>query len=72
VVLVGSEFWRPLLEQLKATLLGNHTVDEKDMEHLMLLDSPMEAVAYVRERAMNGFGLTEGRRLQRRWFLGER
>jgi len=72
VVLVGSDFWRPLLDQLTATLLGNRTVDEKDMEHLKLLDSPSEAVAYVRQRALDGFGLTEGSRLRRRWFLAER
>ena len=71
VVLVGSEFWRPLLEQLKATLLGHGTVDETDLQHLKLLDSPTEAVAYIRVRAMAGFGLTVGPRLRRRWFLGE-
>ncbi len=72
LVLLGSDFWRPLLEQLRATLLGNGTVDEADLQHLKLLDSPTEAVAYIRERAMAGFGLTEGPRLRRRWFLGER
>ncbi len=72
VVLIGSEFWRPLLEQLRATLVGHGTVDETDLDHLRLLDSPTEAVAYIRGRAMAGFGLTEGPRLRRRWFLGER
>ncbi len=71
VVLVGSEFWRPLLEQLKATLLGHGTVDETDLQHLKLLDSPTEAVAYIQERAMAGFGLTDGPGLRRHWFLGE-
>ncbi|MGO9767938.1 MAG: TIGR00730 family Rossman fold protein [Myxococcaceae bacterium] len=71
VVLLGCEFWRPLLEQLRATLFGHGTVDETDLQHLKLLDSPTEAVAYIRERAMAGFGLTEGPRLRRHWFFGE-
>ncbi len=72
VVLLGSEFWRPLVEQLKATLLGHHTVDAKDMELMKVFDSPEEASQYIRHRALAGFGLTEGPRLRRRWFLGER
>jgi uncharacterized protein (TIGR00730 family) len=71
VVLVGSEFWRPLLEQLRLTLLGHHTVDAKDFELLRLFDSPEKAVAHIRERAMAHFGLTEGPRIRRHWFLGE-
>jgi predicted Rossmann-fold nucleotide-binding protein len=72
VVLLGGEFWRPLLEQLGKTLLGHNTVDTKDMELLHLFDSPEKAVDHIRERALMRFGLTEGPRLRRRWFLGER
>jgi len=72
VVLLGSEFWGPLVEQLKATLLGHHTVDAKDMELMKVFDSPEEASQYIRHRALASFGLTEGPRLRRSWFLGER
>ena len=71
VVLLGSEFWRPLLEQLRHTLLGHQTVDVKDLELFQLSDSPEKAVAYIRERAMTRFGLTAGPRMRRHWFLGE-
>ena len=71
VVLVGTEFWRPLLEQLKATLLGHHTVDEADLKLLEPFDSPEKAAAYIRERTIASFGLSEGPRLRRDWFLGE-
>ncbi len=71
VVLLGTEFWRPLLEQLRQSLIGHHTVDTKDFELLELFDSPEKAVAHIRKRAMDGFGLTQGPRLRRRWFLGE-
>jgi uncharacterized protein (TIGR00730 family) len=71
VVLLGREFWQPLLEQLKTTLLGHHTVDPADIAHLQLFDSPDKAVEHIRTRAMKVFGLTEGPRMRRRWFLGE-
>ncbi len=71
VVLLGSEFWRPLLEQLRKTLLGHQTVDAKDLELFQLSDSPEKAVADIRERAMKRFGLTDGPRMRRHWFLGE-
>jgi uncharacterized protein (TIGR00730 family) len=72
VVLLGGEFWGPLLEQLKQTLLGHNTVDPKDMALLQLFDSPEKAVDHIRELALLRFGLTQGPRLRRHWFLGER
>ncbi len=72
VVLLGREFWEPLLAQLKTTLLGHHTVDPSDLAHLQLFDSPDKAVDYIRTRALAAFGLTEGPRLRRRWLFGER
>jgi uncharacterized protein (TIGR00730 family) len=71
IVLLGSEFWRPLLEQLRQTLLSHHTVDAGDLSLLEPFDSPEKAVAHIRERAMAGFGLTDGPLLRRHWFLGE-
>jgi uncharacterized protein (TIGR00730 family) len=72
VVLLGTEFWGPLVAQLRQTLLSNDTVDAHDLELFELTDSPGEAVGRIRERAMTQFGLTEGPRQRRRWFLFER
>jgi len=71
VVLLGSGFWQPLVDQLGRTLLGYHTVDPLDLQHLRVTDSPAEAVEHIHERAMTQFGLTEGPRLKRRWLFGE-
>ena len=38
----------------------------------LVTDSPDEAVAMIRERAMREFGLTYGPRAKPRWWLGER
>jgi hypothetical protein len=70
LVLVGREFWTPLIEFLQ-TLVAAGTIDAADVARLRVLDSPGQIVDDVAEIAMRRFGLTYGPRLRRRWFLGE-
>jgi uncharacterized protein (TIGR00730 family) len=72
VVLLGSDFWGPLLEYMAGTLVPAGTIDKRDLGLFRVTDSPKEAVDYVTEIGMAKFGITEGRRPRRRWFLGER
>jgi len=72
VVLLGVEFWRPLVELLRDRLLPAGTIDAKDVDRLTLMDSPAEAVAYIREVVTKNFGFTYGPRAKPRWYLGER
>ncbi|MGO8991839.1 MAG: TIGR00730 family Rossman fold protein [Polyangiaceae bacterium] len=71
VVLVGVEFWRPLIDYLRKGLLDAGTIDEADTKRWIVTDSPEEAVTLIRERAMSQFGLTYGPRAKKRWWLGE-
>jgi len=68
LVLLGSDYWRPLLDFVHGTLVGRGTIAPEDAERLRLVDSPAEAVAHIREVAMQQFGLTYGPRIKRRWF----
>ena len=70
LVLVGRDFWRPLLDFL-ATLAEAGTIDPADMQGLRVLDSAEQAVGEIADVAMRRFGLTYGPRLHRRWYLGE-
>jgi uncharacterized protein (TIGR00730 family) len=72
VILLGVEFWKPLVELLRNRLLPAGTIDARDVDRLTLMDSPSEAAAYVREVATRKFGFTYGPRAKPRWFLGER
>ncbi len=72
LVLMGTEFWRPLLEFMRARLLTAHTVDPVDIRRLLITDAPAEAVASITGIAMQRFGLTYGPRAKPRWYLGER
>ena len=71
LILMGTEYWRPLLEFLHGRLVEEKTIDPIDADRLTVTDSPVEAVASVTETAMTTFGLTYRKRMQCRWFLGE-
>jgi uncharacterized protein (TIGR00730 family) len=71
IVLMGTEFWRPLLDFLRERLLENGLIDPKELECLLLSDSPEEAVAFITEVAKNQFGLTYGPQAEPRWYLWE-
>ncbi len=71
LVLMGTEFWRPLLDFLRDDLVRAGTLDPGDAARLCVTDSPAEAVASVTEVAMRRFGLSYGSRMRRRWFFRE-
>ncbi len=71
LVLVGVDFWGPLVGMLRERLLPAGTIDGTDIDLITVTDSPTEAVALIRETAMHDFGLTYGPRAKRRWYLGE-
>ncbi len=70
IVLMGVDFWKPLLDFMRGTLVKEGTIDPGDVDFLVT-DSPEEAAAHVRSVGMERFGLTYGPRMKRRWFLGE-
>ena len=71
VVLVGTEYWRPLLELLRR-LAAEQTIDPADVDAISIVESPDEAVRLVHDTAVKRFGLTYGPRMKPRWYLGER
>jgi hypothetical protein len=71
IVLMGAEFWRPLVDFLSARLVVEGTIDPTDVGRLLVTDSPAEAVAVIHDLAMTRFALTYGPRARRRWYLGE-
>ena len=72
LVLVGTDFWQPLLDFLQNRLIHHGTIDPADAERLVVTDSPEQAVRSVTDVAMRRFGLTYGPRMRRRRLLGER
>jgi uncharacterized protein (TIGR00730 family) len=71
IVLMGKSFYGPLVDYLRDGLLAAGTIGAADVSRWILTDSPDEAVATIRERAMGQFGLTYGPRAKPRWWMGE-
>ena len=57
VVLLGVEYWSPLIEFIRGSLLMNAAINPQDLEHLLLTDSPAEAVDFIQKSATQDFGL---------------
>jgi uncharacterized protein (TIGR00730 family) len=72
LVLMGREYWQPLLHFMDECLLSSQTIDRADLDRLIITDSVQEAVGAITEVAKRRFGLTYGPRMKRRWFFGER
>ena len=72
LVLVGVDFWTPLIDMLRHRLLPAGTIDPGDVDRIRLTDSPAEAVALISDTVIHDFGLTYGPRVKPRWYLGER
>jgi uncharacterized protein (TIGR00730 family) len=71
VVLMGSDFWTPLIEFMRHTLVAQGKIDAEDLDRLIVTDDPEEAAGYIRDAATRRFGLSYGamRRRRRWWFL---
>jgi uncharacterized protein (TIGR00730 family) len=70
LVLVGSDFWRPLTEFLRKPLEAMALIDPADRQRIIVADSADQAVAAVRDIAIPTFGLRY-RPPRRRWVLRE-
>lgn len=57
LVLVGREYWGPLLDFIESRLIAQGTIDAMDRNLLFLTDSAEEAVNYVYKIATKEFGL---------------
>ena len=70
VALVGREYWAPGIEQLRK-FVAEKTIDPIDLDKLYVGDDPNEVVKHVTDVSMKKFGLSYGRKVKRRWWLGE-
>lgn len=71
LVLMGRDYWQPLLAFMRERLLAEKTIDPVDVDRILVTDSPEEAVKSVTDVALKHFGLTYGPKAKKRWVLWE-
>jgi uncharacterized protein (TIGR00730 family) len=71
IVFVGVDYWAPLIEFFRTRLVAEKTIDEIDAQRILVTDSPEQAVKHITDIAVGQFGLIEGKRPKRRWYLLE-
>jgi len=72
VVLMGLEFWAPLMTYLREAMLAEGTIREEDIARILLTDDPREATAWIVDAAVRKFGLSYRKGPRRRWWFFER
>ena len=71
IVLMGVDYWQPLMEFMQARLVSEGTIDAHDPDRMLLTDSPEEALRHILQ-AVEHFGLRQRRRPRRSRVLMER
>jgi predicted Rossmann-fold nucleotide-binding protein len=70
IVLAGVDYWTPMLDYLRQTMLASRTIDAADIDRFIVTDSPQEIAEKITHSARTVFGLEHG--VPRpRWWLGE-
>ena len=71
IILIGREYWRPLLEQLEQ-MVRKGMLDEADLKLLLTTDHVDEVVTHLRTHAIDRFQLHQRRMPTPSRLLGER
>ena len=71
VVLMGVEYWAPLVAFLRDTMVKTGTIDPPEVDRLILSDDPAEVVARIVEAVVPRFNLRYQQEPRRRWWLFE-
>jgi uncharacterized protein (TIGR00730 family) len=69
LVLMGQEFWKPLVEFMESSLVTEGTIDRADLDRLVFTDSAAAAVELITDAALRRFGLSYRPPARRRWLL---
>ena len=57
IVLLGVDYWTPLLDFLRTPVMQNAAIDQRDLDQFLVTDSPSRAVEFIKSCVMARFGL---------------
>ena len=72
LVLMGVEYWQPLLQFLRTSMLGNGAIDPADLDRILVTDDVATAVAHVLASARRHIDDRSEARSKPSSWLGER
>jgi uncharacterized protein (TIGR00730 family) len=72
VILIGRDFWEPLMEFLRRRPLAEGTISAADLHLIEVTDSIEETIERMADQAMEQFGLSYGKRSKPISVFGER
>jgi len=72
LILMGREFWQPLLDFVQERLIASGTISPEDLDRIVITDSPREAVQVIATAATERFGFRWKTAPKPKWYLGER
>jgi hypothetical protein len=62
LILMGKDYWSPLMDFLRTRMLASGTIEARDIEMIVLTDSPDEAMAHIIRVVTDRFGFTWSQR----------
>lgn len=71
IILMGKEYWSPLVAFIEKTLIDSKTIDPGDRSLITVTDSPDEAIETIREGLMRTLTPVAAKPRKKLWFLGE-
>jgi uncharacterized protein (TIGR00730 family) len=71
IVLMGTDYWQPLVEFLRESMIAYGTIRQEDLDRFIISDDPQVVAERIRQTGMKQFGLT-GKPPKARWWLLER
>lgn len=72
IILMDKDYWEPLLKFFRERLITERTIDPRDLDLLVVTDSPEEAVDRIADVVQRNFGFSWTKRPKQSWLLGER
>jgi uncharacterized protein (TIGR00730 family) len=71
LVLMGTEYWQPLMDFMRDKMIPEGTISPVDVERIFFTDSPDEAMEFIIKAVTGEIGLVWKPRDRPRWYLGE-
>lgn len=71
LVIMGSDYWRPMVDFVRNRLVEEETIDAADADRFILTDSVPQAIEHIRQNTLERFNLTYADAPRRRRIFAE-